>query len=417
SLKDETKRLSFLQEKKMYMANLQKLLLKTKRYLGNADARRDNVRNQWEHLVCLLADNHIRLTPRPEFLNKLDDRAVDAVKTKFFKNYKNWCKFLGRKHSLSIVTGKNIKPSYGGDDEAFLLESKNATSKAAHSDWSNYDDLIFITTAFLRFLQSILDIILNFPGFHRWKFTEILRNILKIAVSLAWCVVLPLCDAQSNSSAPGMLKQWISFLPRDVKGVPPLHILAVALCLLPNVLTAIMFIFPMLRRWIENSDWHIIRLHVWWSQSQHRERQRIGGNDGCSDLGGISNYSPNWWRNWSSTALARRKGTCDDVRLGSWKREGIQSRRMNLCWLRLGQAEHALYDANVCRELKPDWSKRCCFREGVALCFLQRFVEAANAFLRRSKAKRSVMSSDTVFSFFYREVVDAQKEVSWQGKD
>ncbi|CAN6843317.1 unnamed protein product [Brassica oleracea] len=303
SLKDETKRLSFLQEKKMYMANLQKLLLKTKRYLGNADARRDNVRNQREHLVCLLADNHIRLTPRPEFLNKLDDRAVDAVKTKFFKNYKNWCKFLGRKHILSIVTGKNIKPSYGGDDEAFLLKSKNATGKAAHSDWSNYDDLYeyfwspdcfylgwpmrddgdlspvsslqqlfyassreITITLFLPSILGILDIILNFSGFHRWKFTEILRNILKIAVSLAWCVVLPLCDAQSNSSAPGMLKQWISFLPRDVKGVPPLHILAVALCLLPNVLTAIMFIFPMLRRWIENSDWNIIRLHVWWSQ-------------------------------------------------------------------------------------------------------------------------------------------------------
>ncbi|CDY45388.1 BnaC06g42430D [Brassica napus] len=271
----------------MYMANLQKLLLKTKRYLGNADARRDNVRNQREHL----------------FLNKLDDRAVDAVKTKFFKNYKNWCKFLGRKHSLSIVTGKNIKPSYGGDDEAFLLKSKNSTGKAAHSDWSNYDDLYeyfwspdcfylgwpmrddgdlspvsslqqlfyassreITITLFLPSILGILDIILNFPGFHRWKFTEILRNILKIAVSLAWCVVLPLCDAQSNSSAPGMLKQWISFLPRDVKGVPPLHILAVALCLLPNVLTAIMFIFPMLRRWIENSDWKIIRLHVWWSQ-------------------------------------------------------------------------------------------------------------------------------------------------------
>ncbi|KAH0897162.1 hypothetical protein HID58_046730 [Brassica napus] len=343
--------------------------------------KRDNVRNQREHLVCLLADNHIRLTPRPEFLNKLDDRAVDAVKTKFFKNYKNWCKFLGRKHILSIVTGKNIKPSYGGDDEAFLLKRS--------------PDCFY-----LGWPMRILDIILNFSGFHRWKFTEILRNILKIAVSLAWCVGLPLCDAQSNSSAPGMLKQWISFLPRDVKGVPPLHILAVALCLLPNVLTAIMFIFPMLRRWIENSDWNIIRLHVWWSQaklankstvvhqSQHRERQRIGGNDGCSGLGGISNYSPNWWRNWSSTALARRKGTCDDVQLGSWKREGIQSRRMK---------------SYLLLKRKP--------------LLVARFVEAANAFLRRSKAKRSVMSSDTVFSFFYREVVDAQKEVSRQGKD
>ncbi|XP_009112237.1 callose synthase 5 [Brassica rapa] len=395
--------------------------------------QRDNVRNQREHLVCLLADNHIRLTPRPEPLNKLDDRAVDAVKTKLFKNYKNWCKFLGRKHSLrlpqgaediqqrkilymglylliwgeaanirfmpeclcyifhnmayelhgllagnvSIVTGENIKPSYGGDDEAFLRKvitpiyrvvekeaSKSANGKAAHSDWSNYDDLneyfwspdcfslgwpmrddgdffkstrdmaqgkkgslrkagntgksnftetrtfwhiyhsfdrlwtfyllalqamiilafkrvelreilnkdvlyslssIFITAAFLRLLQSLLDVILNFPGFHRWKFTEILRNILKIVVSLAWCVVLPLCYAQSVSFAPGMLKQWLSFLPR-VKGVPPLYILAVALYLLPNVLAAIMFSFPMLRRWIENSDWHIIRLLLWWSQ-------------------------------------------------------------------------------------------------------------------------------------------------------
>ncbi|CAN7128507.1 unnamed protein product [Brassica rapa subsp. narinosa] len=244
----------------------------TKLQLRPHNPPRDNVRNQREYLVCLLADNHIRLTPRPEFLNKLDDRAVDAVKTKFFKNYKNWCKFLGRKHSLSIVTGENIKPSYGGDDEAFLLKSKNATGKAAHSDWSNYDDLYeyfwspdcfylgwpmrddgdlspvsslqqlfyassreITITLFLPSILGILDIILNFPGFHRWKFTEILRNILKIAVSLAWCVVLPLCDAQSNSSAPGMLKQWISFLPRDVKGVPPLHILAVALYLLPNV--------------------------------------------------------------------------------------------------------------------------------------------------------------------------------------
>ncbi|KAG2251858.1 hypothetical protein Bca52824_081994 [Brassica carinata] len=284
---------------------------------------------------------------------------------------------------------------------------------------------------------GILDIILNFPGFHRWKFTEILRNILKIALSLAWCVVLPLCDAQSNSSAPGMLKQWISFLPRDVKGVPPLHILAVALCLLPNVLTAIMFIFPMLRRWIENSVWHIIRLHVWWSQSvvfclskdilsglshkkkryynvdqigqqvhggapvmfwylrfigfvsatrgkshhihdpmkesQHRERQRIGGNDGCSGLGGISNYSP-------KSLFPPEKFSdpcCFRISAGG---------EIGAAQLLRGGKEHI-------------------------------FVEAANAFLRRSKAKRSVMSSDTVFSFFYREVVDAQKEVSRQGKD
>lgn len=58
--------------------------------------QRDNVRNQREHLILLLANVHIRLHPKPEPLNKLDERAVDAVMSKLFKNYKNWCKFLGR---------------------------------------------------------------------------------------------------------------------------------------------------------------------------------------------------------------------------------------------------------------------------------------------------------------------------------
>ncbi|XP_038716395.1 ankyrin-1 isoform X1 [Tripterygium wilfordii] len=51
----------------------------------------------------------------------------------------------------------------------------------------------------------------------------------------------------------------------------------------------------------------------------------------------------------------------------------------SLCWIRLGQAEHALVDAKACRALKPDWPKAC-YREGAALRLLQKFDEAANAF-------------------------------------
>ncbi|KAA8531070.1 hypothetical protein F0562_005779 [Nyssa sinensis] len=395
--------------------------------------QRDNVRNQREHLILLLANVHIRLIPKPEPLNKLDDRAVDAVMNKIFKNYKTWCKFLGRKHSLrlpqgqqevqqrkilymglylliwgeaanvrfmpeclcyifhnmayelhgllagnvSIVTGENIKPSYGGDDESFLRKvitplyrvidreaKKSKNGKAPHSAWCNYDDLneyfwssdcfslgwpmrddgdffkstrdiaqgrkakngnpgstgksyfvetrsfwhtfrsfdrlwtfyilalqamviiawnnisplnifqkdalyrlvsIFITAAFLRFLQSILDLILNFPGYHRWKFSDVMRNILKIVASLAWVIILPLCYVHTFRFAPEKIKDVLSVLNR-AKGIPPLYIIAVALYLLPNLLAAVLFVFPMLRRWIENSDWHIIRLLLWWSQ-------------------------------------------------------------------------------------------------------------------------------------------------------
>ncbi|KAM4117260.1 hypothetical protein ACJW30_02G110300 [Castanea mollissima] len=395
--------------------------------------QRDNVRNQRENLILLLANAHIRLHPKPEPLNKLDERAVDAVMTKLFKNYKTWCKFLGRKHSLrlpqgqqeiqqrkllymglylliwgeaanvrfmpeclcyifhnmayelhgllagnvSIVTGENIKPSYGGDDEAFLRKvitplyrviekeaEKSKNGKAPHSAWCNYDDLneyfwssdcfslgwpmrddgeffkstrdivqgrkasrrksgstgksyfvetrtfwhifrsfdrlwtfyilalqamiiiawkkikvedilqsevlldlstIFITAAILRLLQSILDLILNFPGYHRWKFSAVLRNILKIIVSLAWAIILPVFYIHSSKFAPQQIKDLLSFLG-EVKGISPLYIMAVAIYLLPNLLTAALFIFPMLRRWIENSDWHIIRFLLWWSQ-------------------------------------------------------------------------------------------------------------------------------------------------------
>ncbi|KAK9230281.1 hypothetical protein WN944_023248 [Citrus x changshan-huyou] len=395
--------------------------------------QKDNVRNQREHLILLLANSHIRLHPKPEPLNKLDERALDAVMSKLFKNYKTWCKFLGRKHSLrlpqgpqeiqqrkmlymglylliwgeaanirfmpeclcyifhnmayelhgllagnvSIVTGENIKPSYGGDDEAFLRKvvtpiyrvieteaKKNKDGNAANSDWCNYDDLneyfwssdcfslgwpmrddgdffkstrnkgqgrkavqrksgstgksnfvemrsfwhlfrsfdrlwtfyilalqamliagfqnispmelfeidslyalssIFITAAFLRLLQSLLDLILNFPGYHRWRFSDVLRNVLKLIVSLAWVIVLPICYVQSSNYSPVDVKGILPFLPKQ-SGIPPLYLLAVALYLLPNLLAACLFLFPMLRRWIENSDWHIIRLLLWWSQ-------------------------------------------------------------------------------------------------------------------------------------------------------
>ena len=42
----------------------------------------------------------------------------------------------------------------------------------------------------------------------------------------------------------------------------------------------------------------------------------------------------------------------------------------SLCWLRLGQAEHALADARACKALRPDWPKAC-YREGAALRLLQ----------------------------------------------
>lgn len=122
-----------------------------------------------------------------------------------------------------------------------------------------------ITLAPFYFDLGILDLALNFPGYHGWRFTDVLRNFLKVIVSLFWVVALPLFYVHSFKGAPDFIKDMLSFTDK-IKGIPPLYMLAVAVYLLPNLLAAILFLFPMLRRWIENSDWHIIRLLLWWSQ-------------------------------------------------------------------------------------------------------------------------------------------------------
>ncbi|EEC80135.1 hypothetical protein OsI_21922 [Oryza sativa Indica Group] len=378
---------------------------------------------------------------RAMFGFQLDDRAVDEVMAKLFSNYRKWCNFLSRKHSLrspqgaqpqeiqqrnilflglylliwgeaanirfmpeclcyifhnmayelngllagnvSIVTGENIRPSYGGDEEAFLKKvvtpiyrvikkesGKSKHGKTPHSAWCNYDDLneyfwttdcfslgwpmrddgdffksvhdsrpvttagsssqkgstkstgkmnfvetrtfwhifrsfdrmwtfyllalqamlifawsdytlsqilqkdllyslssIFVTAAFLQFLQSILDFVLNFPGHHKCKFLDAMRNILKIIASAAWAVILPFFYISTASKVNLPIKdldKWFQY----VKGVPPLYILAVAVYLIPNILSAALFLLPCFRRWIENSDWRIVRLLLWWSQKR-----------------------------------------------------------------------------------------------------------------------------------------------------
>ncbi|XP_057515200.1 callose synthase 3-like [Amaranthus tricolor] len=66
--------------------------------------QKDNVANQREHLILLLANVHIRQFPKPDQQPKLDERALTEVMKKLFKSYKKWCKYLDRKSSLWLPT-------------------------------------------------------------------------------------------------------------------------------------------------------------------------------------------------------------------------------------------------------------------------------------------------------------------------
>ncbi|KAL8241403.1 hypothetical protein R6Q59_014757 [Mikania micrantha] len=400
--------------------------------------QKDNVANQREHLILLLANVHIRQIPKPDQQPKLDERALNEVMKKLFKNYKKWCKYLDRKSSLwlptiqqevqqrkllymglylliwgeaanlrfmpeclcyiyhhmafelygmlagnvSLMTGENVKPAYGGDEEAFLTKvvtpiynviAKEAAwskiGKSKHSQWRNYDDLneyfwsvdcfrlgwpmradadffcepeksresekngdgkpigkhrraakvnfveirsywhvfrsfdrmwsffilclqamiivawngdgnparifdpdvfkkvlsVFITASILKLGQAVLDVVLNWKARQCMLFYDKLRYLLKVVSAAAWVVILPVTYAYSSRDPAGFaqtIKGWFG----NSQGSPSLFILAVVIYLSPNMLGAVFFLFPFIRRYLESSDYRFMMLMMWWSQ-------------------------------------------------------------------------------------------------------------------------------------------------------
>ncbi|KAI3669010.1 hypothetical protein L6452_40229 [Arctium lappa] len=200
-----------------------------------------NVRNQREHLILQLAHPQARLMPKPEPSNK-------------------------------ACTSCLLKPvlcrlPQGGEE---MQQRKLLYMGLYLLIWGEAANIMIIIAWSDVSISGILDVVLNFPGYHRWKFTAVLRNILKIITSLAWSIILPLCYVHQNDniSIPFQKARDILSFLNKFDGIPSLYLMAVALYLLPNLIAAVLFIFPMLRRWIENSDWLIARFLLWWSQVQ-----------------------------------------------------------------------------------------------------------------------------------------------------
>ncbi|CAN1850902.1 Callose synthase 7 [Linum perenne] len=124
---------------------------------------------------------------------------------------------------------------------------------------------IFITAAFLNLLRATLDIILNLYAWKSLKFTQILRYLLKFAVAAAWAVAMPIAYSKSVQNPTGLIKffsSWISDWQYQ-----SLYNYAVAIYLIPNVLSTLLFVLPPCQRTMEKSNWRILTLLLWWAQA------------------------------------------------------------------------------------------------------------------------------------------------------
>ncbi|KAI4306004.1 hypothetical protein L6164_029323 [Bauhinia variegata] len=123
---------------------------------------------------------------------------------------------------------------------------------------------IFITYAILNFLQASLEIILTWNAWKNMKFTQLLRYFLKFVVAAVWVVVLPVSYSSSLQSPSGLIR-FVTSWAGDW-GNQSLYTYVVILYMLPNILAALLFFLPPLRRNLERSNTRVITLLMWWAQ-------------------------------------------------------------------------------------------------------------------------------------------------------
>lgn len=112
---------------------------------------------------------------------------------------------------------------------------------------------------------AALDVILNFKAHRSMSLHVKLRYILKVISAAAWVIILPVTYAYSWKDPPAFartIKSWFG----NAMHSPSLFIIAVVFYLSPNMLAGVMFLFPLLRRFLERSNYRIVMLMMWWSQ-------------------------------------------------------------------------------------------------------------------------------------------------------
>ena len=109
-----------------------------------------------------------------------------------------------------------------------------------------------------------MDIVLSFNAWKSLKMTQIVRYLLKFVMAAFWVVVLPICYFSSLQNPTGLVRffsSWVGDWSNQ-----SFYNYAVALYLLPNMLAAVLFVLPPLRRTMERSNYRVVTLLMWWAQ-------------------------------------------------------------------------------------------------------------------------------------------------------
>ncbi|KAI4326688.1 hypothetical protein MLD38_031975 [Melastoma candidum] len=124
---------------------------------------------------------------------------------------------------------------------------------------------VFITAPTLKLGQALLDVVLNWKAQRSMSKFSKLRYILKIISAGSWLGILLTTYAHKWDNAPGFVQTILSWFGTEEYS-PPLFIIAILIYSLPNMLDALLFLFPSIRCFLEQSNFKILKLLMWWFQ-------------------------------------------------------------------------------------------------------------------------------------------------------
>lgn len=112
---------------------------------------------------------------------------------------------------------------------------------------------------------AVLDLVLSWKAKSGMPLHVKLRYILKVISAAAWGVILPVTYAyywKNPSEFAQTIKGWFG----NGEHTPCAFLMAVVIYMSSNLLAALLFLFPFIRRFLERSNYRIIMLMMWWSQ-------------------------------------------------------------------------------------------------------------------------------------------------------
>ncbi|KAI4322673.1 hypothetical protein L6164_022344 [Bauhinia variegata] len=122
---------------------------------------------------------------------------------------------------------------------------------------------VFFTWSGLRFLQSLLDVGMQYKLVSRETMTLGVRMVLKSIVAAAWIIVFGVFYGRIWSQR-NHDRRWSAEVDRRL-----VNFLEVALVfLIPELLALALFILPWITNFIENTNWRIFYMLSWWFQSR-----------------------------------------------------------------------------------------------------------------------------------------------------